>query len=81
VIYAKVSPAGKRSEIGNRFSTYTVAQQEYMAKRDDAAHHYMNLVITPESLRAETIRLEDGPQGGRVFDVFTIHRSEGGKRR
>jgi hypothetical protein len=76
VIYAKVSPAGKRSEIGNRFSTYTVAQQEYMAKRDASAHHYINLMITPESLRAETIRLEDGTEPGGVFDVFTIHRSE-----
>lgn len=73
VIYAKVSPAGKRSEIGNRFSTFTVPQQEFMARRDDSAHHYINLTITPFSLRAETMRLEDGTKPSNVFDVFTIH--------
>ena len=40
VIYAKISPCGKMSEIGNKFSTFTVPQQDFMAVRDDTAHHY-----------------------------------------
>jgi hypothetical protein len=40
VIYAKVSPAGKKSESGNDFSRFTVGRQAFMAKRNDAAHHY-----------------------------------------
>jgi acid phosphatase type 7 len=40
VVYAKVSPGGKMSEIGHKFSTFTVPQQDFMAVRDDTAHHY-----------------------------------------
>ena len=44
-IFAKVSPAGKRSDIGGDFSRFTVDQQDYMAVRDDTAHHYAQIDI------------------------------------
>ncbi|MEM9585822.1 MAG: fibronectin type III domain-containing protein, partial [Planctomycetota bacterium] len=40
VVYCKVSPSGKRSEIGNTFSKFKVPQQDFMAVRDDTQHHY-----------------------------------------
>ena len=40
VIYAKISPGGKMSEIGNQFSQFTTDQQPFMAVRDCTAHHY-----------------------------------------
>lgn len=39
-IYAKISPAGKKSEIPRDFSRFTVDQQPFMALRDDNHHHY-----------------------------------------
>ena len=40
VVYAKVSPAGKMSEIGDQFSQLPEEQQAFMAVRDCAVHHY-----------------------------------------
>ena len=40
VIHAKVSPSGKKSQIGNGFSKFTNPQPEFIAVRDDTAHHY-----------------------------------------
>ena len=40
VIYAKVSPAGKLSDVRHGFSRFTTAQQTFIAVRDDSAHHY-----------------------------------------
>jgi hypothetical protein len=40
VIYAKVSPGGKKSDQGNDFSRFTRARQPWMAARDDSGHHY-----------------------------------------
>ncbi len=40
VVYAKVSPGGKKSEKKNDFSRFIIKQQSFMAKRDDTAHHY-----------------------------------------
>ena len=40
VIYAKVSPAGKMSEIGNQFSQLPEDHYPFMAVRNHDAHHY-----------------------------------------
>lgn len=40
VIYAKVSPGGKMSDVRRDFSRFTTDQQNFMAVRDDTAHHY-----------------------------------------
>lgn len=46
VVYAKVSPAGKMSEIGNCFSRFTIDRQAFIAHRDDTAHHYAVVRVT-----------------------------------
>jgi predicted SAM-dependent methyltransferase len=45
VVYAKVSPAGKKSDSGNDFSRFTVPQQPFVACRDDSAHHYALVTV------------------------------------
>jgi acid phosphatase type 7 len=55
VIYAKVSPAGKMSEIGNDFSRFTVPQGEHIAVRDDTAHHFAEVHVTPDSALVVTV--------------------------
>jgi len=44
-VFAKVSPAGKRSEIGHRFSPFMCPKHEYIAARNDERHHFAELAI------------------------------------
>jgi hypothetical protein len=73
VIYAKVSPAGKKSESGNDFSRFTVGQQPFMAKRNDTAHHYA-LVSVREcgELQVEVFGLAGDGTPKFVVDSFRI---------
>lgn len=76
VIFAKVSPGGKRSEIGNRFSPFMVQQQPFMAVRDDTAHHYALIEIGPADdliCTAYSIPEDDGEK--TILDRFTITAS------
>lgn len=45
VIYAKVSPSGKMSEIQDDFSRFTAEQQRFIAVRDDTVHHYALITV------------------------------------
>lgn len=45
VIYAKVSPCGKMSEVRNDFSRFTTEQQPFITLRDDTAHHYALVTV------------------------------------
>lgn len=40
VVYAKVSPGGKMSELGDGFSRFGAERPPFVAVRDDTAHHY-----------------------------------------
>jgi hypothetical protein len=46
VVYAKVRPAGKKSESGSDFSRFTLPPQPFMAKRNDTLHHYALVSIS-----------------------------------
>lgn len=73
VIYAKVSPAGKRSEIGNQFSRFTTAQQPHIARRETGFHHYALLHVTAGGeLKLEVFRLPDGEGAPSLVEAFTI---------
>lgn len=75
VIYCKVSPAGKKSEIGNRFSRFTVPQQPFMAVRDDEAHHFAIVRVRMKGeLEATVYRLADGASEVTVLDRFVLER-------
>lgn len=73
VIFAKVSPAGKKSEIGHRFSRFLTKQHHYVACRNDSDHHYALLHCDgPNTLRLEVFAIPDGRGERRVFESFTI---------
>jgi hypothetical protein len=74
-IYAKVSPSGKRSDIGGDFSRFTTPQQDFMAVRDDGAHHYAMITVRPESLEVVVHGVSDDAEPSRVLDRFTIVRT------
>lgn len=73
VVYAKVSPAGKMSEIGNCFSRLPTEGLPFIACRDDTAHHYATLAIDArDRLELTCWRIEPGVPGKQVQDRFTI---------
>ncbi len=73
VIYAKISPCGKMSEIGNKFSTFTEPQQPFMAVRDDTAHHYAMVDVTASGELAVTVYSVVGDGSPKtLLDRFVI---------
>ena len=61
VIYAKVSPGGKLSDIGDDFSRFTAKQQPWMAARDDSAHHFAPVkVMAKGELTVESFAVPAG---------------------
>jgi len=73
VIYAKISPCGKMSEIGNKFSTFTEPQQPFMAVRDDTAHHYAMVDVSASGELAVTVYSVVGDGSPKVLlDHFVI---------
>jgi hypothetical protein len=73
-IYAKISPSGKRSDIGGDFSRFTVSQQDFIAARDDRAHHYALLTVTPDKLEVAVHALANDSVPSRTIDRFEIVR-------
>lgn len=73
VIYAKVSPSGKQSEISKDFSKFTQEQQPFMARRDDTAHHYAVVNVTARgALEVEVYSIAPHGTQSTLFDAFTI---------
>lgn len=73
VVYAKVSPAGKRSEIGGGvFSKFLCKQQRFIAVRDDTAHHYAVLDVSRGELKLTAYSLPEDTLKPRVLDEFQI---------
>jgi hypothetical protein len=74
VIYAKVSPSGKRSEIGHGFSKLPEEKADYLAARDDTAHHYALITVSDEALEVQVRAIP--PDGGpeQTIDRFRIQK-------
>lgn len=73
VVYAKVSPGGKKSEIGNTFSKFTVDQQPFMAKRNDTAHHFAEIHVQGDSNLVVTVwGLQANEREKYIVDQFRI---------
>lgn len=71
-IFAKVSPAGKRSEIGHRFSPFMCPQHDYIAVRNDERHHFAELEIDEERLTLTGLYYEVEDASFGVEDRFEI---------
>lgn len=73
VVYAKISPGGKKSEIGNTFSKFTINQQSFIATRDDSSHHYAEVSVHGgESIKVVIWGVPDDPAEKFVVDEFSI---------
>lgn len=73
VIYAKVSPAGKKSERGFDFSHFTTEQQPFMAVRDDTMHHYAIVAVHGHGeLEVTTYGVTGDGSPRKVIDHFVI---------
>jgi hypothetical protein len=73
-VYAKISPSGKRSDIGGDFSRFTTQQQDFIAARDDGAHHYALLTVAPNRLEVAVHALASDAEPSRIIDRFAIVR-------
>jgi hypothetical protein len=76
VIYAKVSPGGKRSEIGRGFSRLPEEKPAYVAVRDDTAHHYALISVSEEALEVRIQAIAPDGRPERTIDRFRIWRSQ-----
>ena len=75
VIYAKVSPAGKRSERTHDFSLFEQSQGPEIAIRSDKGHHYGRLSVEgADRLTVDVYELRDGDETPFVLDSFVIAR-------
>lgn len=73
VVYAKISPAGKMSEIGNCFSQFTVPKQDFMVIRDDTAHHYGVVEVDAQariSVKVYALKGDGSPR--TLLDHFVV---------
>lgn len=75
VIYAKISPAGKKSEITHDLSVLTQAQPPEIAVRSDRGHHFARVEVRGgESLEVRVFEAKPGETSFAVLDRFTIRR-------
>ncbi len=71
-VYAKISPSGKRSDIGGDFSRFVGPQQDFIAVRDDSAHHYALVTVAPNALDVAVHALPNDGEASQVIDRFSI---------
>jgi hypothetical protein len=74
VVYAKVSPFGKRSDRGGDFSRLRSPAPAWIAARNDDCHHYALLDIGPSRLEVEVVGVPEDGGGRRTIDRFVIER-------
>jgi hypothetical protein len=74
VVYAKISPSGKRSERGRDFSRIVDSTPPAVAVRSDACHHYGLLRADERRLEVEVIGIPDDGGPRRAVDRFAIIR-------
>jgi hypothetical protein len=74
-VFAKVSPAGKRSDIGGAFSALPEQPSELIACRDDDAHHVAIVEYTASRLELTVHAVAGGPGRTKVVDRVVITAS------
>jgi hypothetical protein len=74
VVYAKISPAGKRSNRACDFSRIEGAPPPQIAVRSDECHHYGLLRIDARRLEVEVVGIPEERAPRRRVDHFAIER-------
>jgi acid phosphatase type 7 len=77
VVYAKVSPAGKRSDRGRGFSRLAAPLPPYVAVADDTRHHLAHVRVNHHELVMETFGFMDASAPLELVDRFTISYGHG----
>ena len=73
VIYAKVSPGGKMSDIRRDFSRFTAGPPAFIAARDDTMHHFAVVsVISDVELVVDVYGVIGDGSPRRLIDTFRI---------
>lgn len=73
VLYVKVSPGGKLSNLGGSFSRFSSEQKDFIAVRHDKAHHYALITVKPEgTLTVRVYAIECDGSAKYEIDQFTI---------
>ena len=72
VIYAKVSPGGKRSEIGHGFSKLPNKKADYLATRNDTAHHFAMVSVSDEALEVRVVAVDPDKPSNQTIDQFRV---------
>jgi hypothetical protein len=73
VVYAKVSPGGKRSDRGGDFSRLATLPR-HVAAADDTRHHFAHVRVTARELVMETFGFRAPSAPLDLVDRFTISR-------
>lgn len=74
VIYLKVSPAGKKSEITRDFSLLPDAQAQEIAQRSDDGFHFAQVEVSQSRLSIDIYKLRPGEEEFSVFENVSIER-------
>ena len=73
VVYAKVSPGGKRSDIRRAFSRFTAPPPSFIAARDDTMHHFALVsVFSDRELVVEVYGIARDASPKHLIDAFRI---------
>ncbi|NKB72011.1 MAG: DUF5060 domain-containing protein [Candidatus Latescibacteria bacterium] len=73
VVYAKVSPGGKMSEVGDQFSRLPAEAPPFIAVRHDRAHHYALLQVGVDgTLSLDVFNVVGDGTPKTLLDTFTL---------
>jgi hypothetical protein len=74
VIYAKVSPSGKRSEIGHGFSKLPDEKADYLPARNDTAHQYALITVSDEAREVQVRAVHPDGRPDQTINQFRIQK-------
>lgn len=74
-VFLKVSPCGKKSEIGNTFPLFQDKQPPFIAVRDRSAHHFaMFSMVDGKSLEVKVYNVPESSEAKYLIDNFIINK-------
>ena len=76
-VFLKISPCGKKSEIGNLFPLFQDVQPPFIAARDRSAFHFaMFSVIDGNSLEVKVYNVPEDNSSKYLIDSFLIQKKK-----
>jgi hypothetical protein len=76
-VFLKVSPCGKKSEIGNTFPLFQDKQPPFIAVRDRSAHHFaMFSMVDGKSMEVKVYNVPEDSEAKYLIDRFIISKHD-----